>query len=58
MFLKNNYTYIDGNYKDSDGSLFTNLNGNYENYGITFALGYQFSKNQSIKFLYNWLFRR
>ena len=47
---ENNYTYIDDNYKDSDGSLFTNLNGNYENYGITFALGYQFSKTNQLSF--------
>jgi len=47
---ENNYTYIDENYRDSDGSLFTNLNGNYENYGITFALGYQFSKTNKVSF--------
>lgn len=49
-FSENNYTYIDDNYKDSDGSLFTNLNGDYKNHGITFAIGYQFSKFNKISF--------
>jgi iron complex outermembrane receptor protein len=42
-YSDNDYTYIDTRYKDLEGNLLKNENGDYKNYGINFSLGYQFS---------------
>ncbi len=44
---ENDYPYIDEHFMNN-GNLFTNENGQYENYGITFAIGHQFSNNHQL----------
>lgn len=44
----NNYTYIDSRFRDTDGNLFKNENGNYDNYSINFTGGYRFSKTNKL----------
>ncbi|PHO00244.1 TonB-dependent receptor, partial [Rhodobacteraceae bacterium 4F10] len=49
-YSDNDYTYIDGRYKDSEGNLLTNENGNYKNYGVNFVIGYKFSPVNFLSF--------
>ncbi|WP_440121694.1 TonB-dependent receptor plug domain-containing protein [Tenacibaculum sp. Ill] len=49
-YSDNDYTYIDGRYKDSEGNLLTNENGKYKNYGVNFVIGYKFSPVNSLSF--------
>ncbi|WP_209272388.1 TonB-dependent receptor plug domain-containing protein [Wenyingzhuangia aestuarii] len=46
----NDYVYLDKRYKDENGNLLYNENGNYKNYGIDFSLGYQFSRRNKLYF--------
>ncbi|WP_198519839.1 TonB-dependent siderophore receptor [Polaribacter sp. ALD11] len=51
-YSDNDYTFIDTRYKNDDGSLLKNENGTYENYGINFSIGYQFSVENKL-YLYS-----
>lgn len=44
----NDYTYIDSRFRGTDGNLFKNENGNYDNYSINFTGGYRFSKTNKL----------
>jgi len=46
----NDYELIDTRYKDEKGDFLTNNNGNYQNYGLSLSLGYQFSDGNTLSF--------
>ena len=47
---ENDYKFIDTRFKDEDGNLLKNENGNYLNYSIDASLGYPFSKRNQLYF--------
>lgn len=49
-YSDNDYTFIDNRYKDNNGNLLINENGNYKNYGINFSIAHKFSHKSILSF--------
>ncbi|MBE7692506.1 TonB-dependent receptor plug domain-containing protein [Tenacibaculum finnmarkense] len=49
-YSDNNYTFIDKRYKDENGHLLKNKNGNYKNYGVNFNIAHQFNSKNKLAF--------
>ncbi|WP_233897130.1 TonB-dependent receptor plug domain-containing protein [Tenacibaculum piscium] len=49
-YSQNDYTFIDKRYKDINGDLLKNQNGNYKNYGVNFNIAHQFNSKNKLAF--------